>query len=114
MAVKHITLPHTDLTVSQICLGGVNFGTSLAQADAFALMDAFIDQGGNFIDSARVYSDWLPNGANASESTIGSWQKQRGNRDKIVLATKGAHPLLTSMHVPRMSPADIQQDIEAS
>lgn len=112
--MKTRLLPQTNLTVSQICLGTANFGVPLSQSDAFLLLDTFIDRGGNFIDTARVYAEWLPGGANASESTIGAWMKQRGNRDKVVLATKGAHPDLKTMHIPRMSRADIQHDIEAS
>jgi aryl-alcohol dehydrogenase-like predicted oxidoreductase len=111
---KTITLPHTDLTVSQVCLGSSHLGSSISKIAAFRLLDSFIEFGGNFIDTARVYADWLPNGANASESTIGEWQRTRGNRDKIVIATKGAHPDLKSMHVPRMSAEDIKHDIEAS
>lgn len=107
-------LPKTDLSVSELCLGSVNFGMPLSQVDSFALMDAFIDAGGNLLDTARVYADWLPGGANISESTIGTWQKQRGNRDKIILSTKGGHPRLNTMHISRLSPADIQADIEAS
>lgn len=107
-------LPNTDLTVSEICLGAVNFGLPLSQAESFALMDAFVEAGGNFIDTARVYADWLPGGANISETTVGAWHKARGNRDQVVIATKGAHPRLNTMHIPRMSPADIQADLEAS
>ncbi|MBX3086442.1 MAG: aldo/keto reductase [Anaerolineae bacterium] len=111
---KTLTLPQTDLTVSQVCLGSSHFGSSISQSDVFRLLDSFVDHGGNFIDTARVYADWLPNGANASERTIGEWQRQRGNRAKIVLATKGAHPDLKTMTVSRLSPADIAHDIETS
>src|SRR5215218_9277291 len=107
-------LPHTQLMVSPICLGAVNFGVPLSQSDSFALLDAFFDQGGNFLDTARVYSEWRPGGANASESTLGAWMRQRGRRDSMVVATKGAHPDLKAMHIPRLSQADIQADIEAS
>jgi aryl-alcohol dehydrogenase-like predicted oxidoreductase len=107
-------LPGTALNVSEICLGSVNFGMPTHQAESFALMDAFVAAGGNFIDSARVYCDWLPGGANISETTVGNWVKARGNRANIVLATKGAHPRLETMHIPRMSPADIREDVEAS
>jgi aryl-alcohol dehydrogenase-like predicted oxidoreductase len=107
-------LPGTDLSVSEFCLGAVNFGNPLSQAEAFAVMDTFIDAGGNFLDTARVYCDWLPNGANISETMVGAWQKARGSRDKVIIATKGAHPRLNTMHIARMSPAEIQDDIEAS
>lgn len=112
--MKYIQLPEADLSVSQICLGTVPLGSKLDQDASFALLDTYAENGGNFIDTARVYSAWLPDGADTSEKTIGAWISARGNRDEIVLATKGAHPDLKSMTTPRMSPADIQFDIEAS
>ena len=109
-----IQIPQTDLTVSQVCMGTAQFGSGISQTDSFALLDAYVEHGGNFIDTARVYADWLPNGANASETTIGEWLKQNNKRDQIVLATKGAHPDLKTMHISRMSAEEIQHDIEAS
>jgi aryl-alcohol dehydrogenase-like predicted oxidoreductase len=107
-------LPQTQLMVSSVCLGAVNFGVPLSQAEAFALLDTFVEYGGNFVDTARVYAEWLPGGANSSESTIGAWLKRTGRRDSIIVATKGAHPHLQMMHIPRLSQAEIQADIEAS
>jgi aryl-alcohol dehydrogenase-like predicted oxidoreductase len=104
----------TDLQVSPICLGAGPFGTVVKQADAFAMLDTFVDLGGNFVDTARVYADWIPGGQNASEKTIGAWLGKSGLRDQIVLATKGAHPDLKTMHISRLSPQDIATDIAAS
>jgi aryl-alcohol dehydrogenase-like predicted oxidoreductase len=73
-----------------------------------------VEAGGNFIDSARVYASWLPDGANASERTIGDWLHKTGLRHQVVLATKGAHPDLKTMHLARISPEDIAYDLEAS
>jgi aryl-alcohol dehydrogenase-like predicted oxidoreductase len=112
--MKTITLPGTDLNVSQACLGSTHFGTQIGVEIAFMLMDSFVEQGGNFIDTARVYADFIPGGANASEQTIGSWLRDTGLRDKIVLATKGAHPRLESMQVSRLSDAELRADVEAS
>jgi aryl-alcohol dehydrogenase-like predicted oxidoreductase len=109
-----ITLPATDLSVFPICLGTVPLGSVIEQADAFRLMDAYLSAGGNFIDTAKVYSDWLPGERSSSERTIGAWMRQRGNRGRVLIATKGAHPDLGSMHIPRMSPADITGDLDAS
>lgn len=112
--MEHRTIPNTDLEVSKICMGSANLGMQVPPEMAHKLLDAYIDRGGNFVDTARVYMDWLPGGANMSETTIGSWLKQRGNRDQIVLATKGAHPRLETMHISRFSREEIQQDIHDS
>ena len=69
------TLPNTDLTVSAICLGTSNLGTTVSEADAFALLDAFVDHGGNFLDTAAVYANWIPGELSVSEKTLGRWMK---------------------------------------
>jgi len=112
--MRTVVIPGTNLKASQICLGTVNFGVPLSQAESFRLMDEFVDKGGNFLDTARVYAEWLRGGANASESTIGTWMRRRGNRDKIMVATKGGHPNLATMNQSRLNPVAIRQDIEAS
>jgi aryl-alcohol dehydrogenase-like predicted oxidoreductase len=77
-------------------------------------MDCYAAAGGNFLDTARVYADWLPGGHGASETTIGKWLRAHGNRSGVVLSTKGAHPDLRTMNVSRMSKADIAADINES
>jgi aryl-alcohol dehydrogenase-like predicted oxidoreductase len=112
--MKYTIIPNTDLKASAICLGSSTFGSEIATNESFRIMDTFAAAGGNFIDSARVYADWLPNGHGASETTIGNWLTRRGDRDKFILATKGAHPDLKTMHISRMSRKDIAADIEQS
>jgi aryl-alcohol dehydrogenase-like predicted oxidoreductase len=97
-----------------MCLGTSEFGSKVDRATAFALLDEFAAQGGNFVDTANVYGDWVPQTKSSSEKVIGAWLAERGQRDKIVIATKGAHPLLTSMDVPRCAPREIIADIEQS
>ena len=87
--MRMITLPQTDLTVSQICLGTAEFGVKTDEAGAFGLMDAFSASGGNFVDTAHCYADWVPGELSRSEKLIGRWLAKRGNRDSVVLATKG-------------------------
>ena len=78
-----------DLTVSNLCLGTMQFGWTANEQQAFAVMDAFVEAGGNFIDTADVYSSWAPgNPGGVSEEIIGRWMKARGNRDNLVVATK--------------------------
>lgn len=109
-----VDIPNSDLRVSALVLGAGPFGTDVPRDLAFQMMDAFFEAGGNIYDTARVYADWLPNGANASERTLGEWIKQRGLRDQVYISTKGAHPSLATMHIPRMTPQDISHDISQS
>ena len=77
-------------------------------------MDHYLEAGGNVIDTAECYACWLPGGEHQSEKVIGEWSRERGTRDQIVLSTKGAHPKLESMDVPRLSKAEIQVDLDSS
>src|SRR5579884_836746 len=74
-------LGHSSLEVTPLCLGGNVFGR-IDESTAFAVLDAYVAAGGNFIDTADVYS------SGESEKTIGRWMKQRGNRYKVIIATK--------------------------
>jgi aryl-alcohol dehydrogenase-like predicted oxidoreductase len=113
--MRRLAIPSTDLQVAALCLGASDFGATVSQSDAFALLDAYAEQGGNFLDTARIYADWIPNiPRSVSELTLGCWMKARGNRQQIVVATKGGHPDLAAMQRSRLSPADLVSDIEAS
>ncbi len=82
-------LGSTGLEVSRLCLGSMNFAWTATEADSFAVLDAFLAAGGNFIDTADIYSRWLPgNKGGESEEIIGRWVKDRGVRDRVVIATK--------------------------
>ena len=86
-----ITISKTELTVYPLCLGGNVFGWSADRNQSFDVLDAFMGYGGNFIDTADVYSAWKEgNIGGESESIIGAWMKERGNRDSILVATKVA------------------------
>jgi aryl-alcohol dehydrogenase-like predicted oxidoreductase len=102
------------LEVSAVSLGLADIGAAISEPDSFRLMDAYLDLGGNFLDTARVYSDWVPGESGRSERVLGDWLAARGNRNRIVLATKGAHPRLDSMTTPRMSPAEVEHDLDLS
>ena len=87
-------LGRTGLKVSELCLGTMQWGWTRPTPSAFAVMDAFVEAGGNFIDTADVYSHWAEgNPGGVSEEIIGRWLKSHGKRHEIVLATKvrGAH-----------------------
>ena len=82
-------LGRSELKVSPLCFGGNVFGWTADERTSFALLDRFVDAGLNFIDTADVYSAWAPgNKGGESEVIIGNWLKQRGGRDRVVLATK--------------------------
>lgn len=112
--MKLRALPGTGLTVSPLCLGGVPFGNTISGPESFALLDRFVALGGNFIDTARIYSDWVPGELRRSERILGDWLQARGHRSRLVLATKGAHPFIDSLAVPRTSAAEIRDDLEGS
>ncbi len=80
----------SDLDIFPLALGGNVFGWTAHRDDSFAVMDAFTAGGGNFIDSADVYSAWVDgNQGGESETIIGEWMADRGNRRDVILATKG-------------------------
>ena len=82
-------LGRSDLRVSPLCFGGNVFGWTVDEATSFRLLDAFLDAGFNFIDTADVYSAWKPgNRGGESETILGKWMRERGNRDRVVVATK--------------------------
>lgn len=112
--MKRLRIPGSRLEVSEICLGTVGLGATIDLPSSFTMLDRYLALGGNFLDSANVYSDWIPGEKSRSEKTIGRWLKARNNRDQIVLATKGAHPRLESMQLSRLAPEDIVHDLDQS
>lgn len=82
-------LSTTDLDVSRLCLGGNVFGWTADEDQSFAVLDAYTAAGGNFLDTADVYSAWADgNSGGESETIIGRWLARRGDRDQVVVATK--------------------------
>jgi aryl-alcohol dehydrogenase-like predicted oxidoreductase len=107
-------IPGTNLQVAEICLGTGGLGGDIDRESSFRLLDRYVELGGNFLDSAKVYADWLPGERSSSEKTIGRWLAERHNRGRIILGTKGAHPDLATMHIQRLSRQEIVSDLEAS
>lgn len=84
----------TGIEIAPLVLGGNVFGWTADKDTSFAILDAFLDAGFNAIDTADVYSNFVPgNKGGESESVIGEWMKARGNRDKVTLITKGGLPM---------------------
>jgi len=84
--MRKITLPN-GLCVSSIVLGAMNFGTTTSKAEAYKVLDAYLDFGGNFIDTSNNYAHWQGTG-DESETLLGEWFRSSGKRERVVLATK--------------------------
>jgi len=102
------------LKVVPLAFGGNVFGWTADEKMSFALLDAFVEAGGNLVDTADVYSHWVPgNAGGESEAIIGKWLKQGGGRrERIVLATKLGKPMGPDQH--GLSPAYMQRALDAS
>lgn len=97
-----------DLKVSNIAMGTDKLALTLSDAEFFYLLDLYTDAGGNFIDTARVYS------GGKSEEVIGRWLKKTGKRRNIVLSSKGCHPPKENMSQSRLSKKDMEYDLNLS
>ena len=106
-----ITLANTNLNVHPLCLGGNVFGFSADVDNSEIVLNYYFDNGGNFIDTADMYSQWAPGHVGGeSETIIGRWMKKRGNRSQMVIATKVAK-LDTR---PGLKPANIKAACDES
>lgn len=112
--MKKIKLTGTDLTVSQIALGTAQFGSGLPKEAAFRELDAYISLGGNLLDTAHVYGNWIPGLNSPSELTVGEWLKKSGKRNEVLIATKGGHPDVSDMDASRVNVAELEKDLEGS
>src|SRR5262245_50459331 len=108
-------LGHTDLRVSPICLGTNMFGTAVDAERAGRILDAFAEAGGNFLDTAHAYGDWVPSAPrSASERVVGQWLAKR-NRADFVVATKGCEfDYRAGDYALRVSPAHLERDLRES
>lgn len=99
------------LNVSPLCLGGNVFGWTANKEESYAVLDAYVAGGGNFIDTADGYSHWVPgNSGGDSEKILGEWMADRGNRADLVIATKvGMWPVHKGL-----SAANIRAAVEGS
>lgn len=113
--LKKVTLNNTDLTVSRLCYGTNMLGWMLDQGKSNAILDAFAGLGGNFIDTARSYGDWMPDAPiGASERAVGAWLKTQ-NRQDFVIATKGGFfDMRVGDYRNRVTPDDVAADLAQS
>ena len=83
--MRKIFLGKSNLKVSQLGLGCINFGSKTSESDSFELLDTYIENGGNFIDTANNYAVWAGGNGKQSEETIGKWISARKNRKDYIL-----------------------------
>lgn len=108
----------TELRVSPFGLGTADAGVAWKEEDVGRIIGTYLELGGNVIDTAHVYSDWVPPEIARSERIIGDWLAETGKRNEIVLVTKGGHPSMLGgnpdMHKSRMRKEDMIKDLDSS
>ncbi|WP_346345128.1 aldo/keto reductase [Mucilaginibacter sp. dw_454] len=106
-------LGRSGIKVSPFCFGGNVFGWTIDEKQSFEILDAYVDSGLEFIDTADVYSKWKPgNKGGESEAIIGNWLKKSGKRDQVIIATKVGKPMGEGKQ--GLSKAYITEAVEAS
>src|SRR5271154_2763484 len=111
--MERVKLGKSDLEVPVLCLGGNVYGWTLAEPDSFWQLDAALEAGLNFIDTADVYSRWIPGHAGGeSETILGKWFARSDKRDAVILATKVGMDMGDGKQ--GLAPKYIEQAVEAS
>lgn len=100
--------------MSQIGLGTGRFGTRVEKGLAFEMLDYFYQNGGNVIDTARNYYEWMENGRGMSECCIGEWMAKRRNRDEICLCTKGGVRNEGKLFISNLSKNSLLNEVKES
>jgi len=115
--MKYTTLPHTELEVSQICLGTMTWGRQNTEAEGHAQMDYAVEQGINFFDTAELYPiPAHPDFHSHTEIIIGNWFRKTGKREEIILASKivGPAPFTKFIRTEGYRPESLKQAVDAS
>ena len=108
-------LGRTGMKVAALCLGGNTFGWTTDQKASEAVLDAYMEAGGNFIDTAEIYSRWMPgNSGGESEAALGTWMAARKNRHAVIVATKLGGPMGQGPNDAGLSRLHMMQAVEAS
>ena len=108
-------LGRSGLKVAALCLGGNVFGWTADERASFAVLDTYAEGGGNFIDTANSYPRWAPGHSGGEwETIIGRWMRERGNRDKMIIATKVGGSMGDGPNQHGLSRQHIMHEVEAS
>jgi len=114
--VEYKRVGKSGLLVSPLALGTMQFGWSADEAASHQVLNAYVDLGGNLIDTADCYSAWAPNNAGGvSEEIIGRWLKKTGNRDQVLIATKvraGMGQDFSEGRNPPLDPQSVRRQLE--
>jgi len=111
----HRTLGRAELSVSPLCFGGNVLGWTTDEKRSFEVLDAYVDGGGNFIDTADTYSTWVPGHVGGeSEIILGNWMSARKNRSRVIIATKLGSRMGTAPNAQGLSRRYIMEEVEAS
>ncbi len=112
--MQYKNLGRTGLKVSELCLGTMQYGWTAPRENAAIVLDAFFDAGGNFIDTADIYSRWAPgNPGGVAEELIGKWLKTK-SRTQVIVATKVYGPMGEGPNDRGLSRKHILEACEAS
>ena len=111
--MKYQKLPNSDLYVSSICMGGMVLSDLNNLESCIQIFDKYVEMGGNVIDTANIYGKRLA-GTNICEIELGNWMEKRKNRSKLIISTKGGHPRLDAVQIPRVNKADVDDDLNES
>ncbi|MGL5955008.1 MAG: aldo/keto reductase [Brevinema sp.] len=113
--MKYTYIKDTDLRISSIILGTVNAGLDWDGKEGYEIFDKYIATGGNIVDIASVYSNWVKPEINRAERFVGDWLRNTATkREDIIIMTKGGHPELDTMHIGRMSKEEMTKDLNNS
>lgn len=114
--MKRLSLGDGGLEVSELSLGCMQLGTRATGETNDALLDAYREAGGNFLDTAHCYCFWAPGGDGISERVVGEYVRRNKCRDEVVIATKGAHPPVPGYRAVEgyMTPSRLESDIDDS
>lgn len=113
--MEYSQLGRTDLNVSRLCLGTMTMGWTSDKPDSFAVMDAALDHGINFFDTADIYSHWAEgNEGGVSETWIGEWLQSRHARNKVKIATKARGRMWEGPDGEGLSRAHLKRAVEES
>ena len=112
--MRFVRLGNTSLRVTDLALGTGALASRVDEKTSLAIMDCYIGEGGNFIDTANVYGRWNPGNLPLAEMMIGKWLSFHHLRDKVVLATKGAADYEGEKGKKRLSREEIRHDLHDS
>ncbi len=112
--MRKVMFTGTDLEVSLLALGTAHFGSGISMAQAFEQLDTYVAYGGNIIDTAHAYGNWISGLDSPSEEAIGEWLKKSRKRNQVLVSTKGGHPNLNDMTRMRVDITSLESDLDAS